>query len=167
MTDPIPSFPFTISATLARRLAEAADGFRNIDPIYIVANNNSPHLIEIYKNKAAADAALKDKNSDEWGLFGPFQTPDGCILNEIEQIEVKISYKDKTIVSKTFTGEIDSIFFNLSAVEKFVIPYYVSLYGAEYGFNLLNKLKESYTSSREPGRHKDGTSFVLPSGIEF
>ena len=152
-------FNTPMSASLARRLAEAADGFRNAGNIYFVVELNFPHAIKAFIDKGEADKYFKEKNLpvSEWGLFGPFKTDDevktGLNVEKIREVVLKISYKDKTPDQQIiFNGPIDALFFNLSAFEKFVFPYYAGLYGIEYTAKMREKLLEIYRTALQASK---------------
>ena len=145
-------FQTGISATLARRLAEAADGFRNVHQVYFIAGYKSPHPIKDFPDFESAKDYFEDKdlNKDDYGIFGPFKTTDDVQdlylpgVEDIEKVDLTIYFKSGQIQSESLPGRIDSIFLNLSSFEKFVFPYYCHLYGAEYAKKLRDNLISLY-----------------------
>jgi hypothetical protein len=143
------------SSTLARRLAEAADGLRNTDPVYFVAGYAFPHSIKDFPDYSSAEAYLKENkySLDDFGIFGPYQTKDDLEnyklvdIREISKVTLIVHFKDGTERKISLPGGIDSIFFNLSAFEKFVFPYYCHLFGVEYAKELRDALIAAYKES--------------------
>jgi hypothetical protein len=155
-------FQTSISATLARRLAEAADGFRNVHQVFFIAGYKFPHPIKDFPDLESAEIYFADKElpTDEYGIFGPFKTTDDVQdlellgVENIEKVDLTIYYKNGHIQSETLPGGIDSIFFNLSSFEKFVFPYYCHLYGAGYAKKLRDNLISQYEKYAKSGDTK-------------
>ena len=145
------------SSSLARRLAEAADGLRNTDPVYFVAGYAFPHSIKEFPDHSSAEAYLKENkySLDDFGIFGPYQTKDDLEnynlvdIREISGVTLSVHFKDGTKRKISLPGGIDSIFFNLSAFEKFVFPYYCHLFGVEYAKKLRDTLIAAYKENQK------------------
>jgi hypothetical protein len=145
------------SSTLARRLAEAADGLRNTDPVYFVAGYAFPHPVKDFPDYSSAEAYLKEHkySLDDFGIFGPYQTKDDLQnynlvdIREISDVTLIIRFKDGTERKISLPGGIDSIFFNLSAFEKFVFPYYCHVFGVEYAKKLRDNLIAAYKENQK------------------
>lgn len=178
-----------ISSALLRRLAEAADGYRNRGPVFFLArpkeNPESPTLFDIsqaYKEEVlttaqakAMGAAATEPQSQEpltelapadrekfqkflegeesgervFDLFGPFDTDDGkqpgVVITEIVLKVKKVdSDQEATLTIPTLSedGEVlyDCVFWSLSAVQKFAVPYYTRVSGTE----VANKMEASF-----------------------
>jgi hypothetical protein len=145
-------FPKNLSASLARRLAEAADGFRNVTQIFFIAGYKSPHSLKNFQDLVSAQAYFSEKGlqENEYGIFGPFKTNDEVHSSnylgaeDIKKVELTIHYKDGRKQKATLPGGIDSIFFNLSSFDKFVFPYYCHVHGAKYAEKMRQKLIAKY-----------------------
>ena len=143
-------FQSSIAASLAKRLGEAADGFRNVGEVYFVAGHEWPHKIKEFFDLQTAKDFLSGLDPNEFELFGPFDTTDELKSSnhngsrEIQSIDLIIKYKDGHQHKETLNGNIDSIFLNLSSFDKFVFPYYCHVYGASYAKTLRDKLIASY-----------------------
>ncbi len=145
-------FKSSIPASLARRLGEAADGFRNVGEVYFVAGYGKPHKIKHFFDSDSAakfmDGLKEDK--DKFEIFGPFVTKDELEndhltgAEDIVSIDLTIKYKDGNEHKQTLKGNIDSIFLNLSSFDKFVFPYYCHVYGAGYAKEFRDKVIASY-----------------------
>jgi hypothetical protein len=147
-----------ISASLARRLAEAADGFRNINKVYFIAGYDRPHRRKDFPDLESAQTYYSDlKDKHLYGIFGPYKTTDELKelnlagVESIDSIVMNIHYKNTTTQVVTLPGKIDSIFFNLSSFEKFVFPYYSKLFGVEYAKKLRDNLIVKYTNNTPAG----------------
>jgi|GEM_PF-4512892 len=123
-----------IRASLIRRLAEAADGIRNNKPIYFVAqlipDEETGHDVLGYF-KSAKDAfehstarALLD--SGNYLIFGPYQTDDDQDYRRKPIREIILVPENARSVLLNGT-KFDCIFWSLSAIDKFVVPYYVAI----------------------------------------
>jgi hypothetical protein len=147
------NYQIPISATLARRLAEAADGFRNVAQVYFIAKYEDPYTIKDFLDLTSAEIYFNENNysQDEYGIFGPYKTFDDVYdlqlrgVEDIEKIDLKIHFKTGGDCEEvTLYGCIDSIFFNLSSFDKFVFPYYCHLFGANYAKEMRDVLIAQY-----------------------
>lgn len=135
-TDPKPP----ISASLARRLAEAADGFRNTGEVFFIAGYARPHPIKEFPDFNSAKDFFDNNNlnESEFGIFGPYKTIDDLKdsnligVENIKSVELIIHFDNSETQNISLPGKIDSIFFNLSSLEKFLLPYYTGLFGVDY-----------------------------------
>lgn len=60
--------------------------------------------------------------------------------DSVVSITVAMRLKDSTEIQEKYgTGDLDALFFTLPAVDKFVIPYYVRLYGLAYAASLRDQ----------------------------
>lgn len=153
-----PISPRPISSSLARRLAEAADGFRNVDQVFFIAGYKRPHRIKDFPDSDSAEAyfAAKSLKEKDYGIFGPYKTTDDVAelnllgVENIVKVDLTLYFKNGKHQKVTLPGGIDSIFLNLSSFEKFVFPYYCHLYGVDYAKrlrdNLINAYKDESTS---------------------
>lgn len=131
-----------ISAALARRLAEAADGFRSGKPVYLVADYDAPARVLSFEGEGAEAAAEKAKREAaggaRLGVFGPFLTepdagPGGAARPEVLDVTVRVRLADGTTRTETIAGsEADALFWTRAAVDKFVVPYYAGALGLEH-----------------------------------
>lgn len=157
-------------ASLLRRLAEAVDGYRSGEALYVVAAWHFPHEVAgVFPSRALAMEAVRRRGLD-YAAFGPyFAPPDSgnemmvyslrlCPgLHEpdsycpdttlslsqavpyaaIKDITITIHSKDGTAVQSVLApGEADAVFFTLSAIDKFVMPYYTRIYGAQFAADM-------------------------------
>jgi len=152
----ITNYQIPISATLARRLAEAADGFRNINQVFFVAQYEAPYFIKEFYDVTSAENFFSDQGftESEYGIFGPYKTLD--ILNEdmyrgvedIASIDLTIHFNNGDVQNETINGNIDAIFLNLSAHDKFVFPYYCHLYGIDTVKKMRDDLIKKYKEDK-------------------
>src|SRR6266567_2095520 len=155
-----------MSASLLRRLAEAVDGYRSGDTLFVVAAWRFPHDVAgVFANRRQALEIARRRGVD-YGVFGPyFAPPDSgnemmvyslqfcpglhdpdswCpdttfALSQtvpyanIKDITITIHAKEGASVERVLApGQVDAVFFTLSAIDKFVMPYYTRVYGAQY-----------------------------------
>jgi hypothetical protein len=149
-----------LSASLLKRLGEAADGYRNGREIWCVVATKFPHDLEVFFSEAEANKDCKTKAKTH-AVFGPFLSggvqKDGN-ASEITDITLTIKQGGKSKKIKIDPKNMDCIFWSESAVDKFVFPYYAQLYGVEH----TAKMRKAITS--EGGvvicGHTDGTRWI-------
>jgi hypothetical protein len=159
-----------MSASLLRRLAEAVDGYRSGEALYVVAAWHFPHEVAgVFPSRALASEAVRRKGLD-YAAFGPyFAPPDSgnelmvyslrlcpglheldsycpdttASLSQavpyasIKDVTITIHAKDGTAVESVLPpSEVDAVFFTLSAIDKFVMPYYTRIYGAQFAADM-------------------------------
>ena len=148
-------FQFALPASLARRLAEAADGLRNVNQVFFIAGYKFPHPIKDFPDEPSAQAYLsylfeQGFSDKDFAIFGPYKTTDDVEnlnlvgVENIEKVDLTIHFKNGSQQNVSLPGGIDSIFFNLSSFEKFVFPYYCHLFGVEYAKKLRDNLISQY-----------------------
>ena len=122
-----------ISSELLRRLAAAIDGVRTGEPVYLVAAERSPHqVLGAYSTEADARAAAAAAAAPH-GVHGPYATRDpegGAGAGTVEDVVVTVRLADGTREARRFApDQVDALFLNLAAVDKFLVPYYAGQYG--------------------------------------
>jgi hypothetical protein len=162
-------FESSIPASLAKRLGEAADGYRNVGKIYFVAGYKKPHMIKVFFGLKEAKEFMSTQPPDKFEIFGPFETTDELNTSnlagaeDIKSIEVRIKYKDGYEHKETVPPDTDSIFLNLASFDKFVFPYYCNLYGANYVKKLRDKVLSKYKeNTQEDNDDKEKKSLFHP-----
>jgi hypothetical protein len=172
-----------MSASLLRRLAEAVDGYRSGDTLFVVAAWRFPNGVAgVFRNPREATEVAR-RRGVAYGVFGPyFAPPDSgnemmlyslqpCPgLHEpdswcpdttfalsqavpyanIKDITITIHAKDGASVERVLApGEVDAVFFTLSAIDKFVMPYYMRVYGAQFTADM----RAAYVRSLRASKH--------------
>ncbi|HEX2191486.1 MAG TPA: hypothetical protein VHG51_21420 [Longimicrobiaceae bacterium] len=138
-----------ISAAMARRLAEAADGFRSGKPVYLVVDYEDPERVRSFEGEGAREAAERARREGEaagegsrLGVFGPFLTegdPPGAAGAEVLDVTIRVRLPDGSTRTETFGGtEVDALFWSRAAVDKFVVPYYAAARGLEHAARLAD-----------------------------
>jgi hypothetical protein len=139
---PPPSATSPETASLLRRVAEAADGFRDGIPRYVVANQVHPHKVlgVFLKLEEARDTLAQLRTSDpasyaSYEVFGPYRAVEDPPMVEAdtteEVLEVVVKYRGGK--TTTYGGdEVDAIFWGLPAFDKFVAPYLTGVSGVRY-----------------------------------
>ena len=160
-----PSGPPT--ATLLKRLAEAVDGHRTGGTVFLVADLRPPHdVLAIFDSLEPARARVgTDPNL---GAFGPYLTerdpgamlgwfskcvhyqssmrpiicPGGPVrrMADVDSVTIHVRMRDGTSEIIPVQKGADAIFFTLSAIDKFAIPYYVRVVGLEDAARLRQRL---------------------------
>jgi hypothetical protein len=167
--EPTPA-PAAMSASLLRRLAEAVDGYRTGETLFVAAARSFPHDVAGVFTTSRQAAEIARRKGVDYGVFGPyFAPPDSgnemmlysvrpcpglhepdswCpdttfSLNQsvayanIKDITITIHAKDGAAVETVLPpGNVDAVFFTLSAIDKFVMPYYTRVYNAQYAADM-------------------------------
>jgi len=166
--EPTPA-PTAMSASLLRRLAEAVDGYRTGETLFVAAARSFPHDVAgVFTTSRQATEVARRKGVD-YGVFGPyFAPPDSgnemmlyslrpcpglhewdswCpdttfSLNQsvayanIKDITITIHAKDGSSVERVLAPQVDAVFLTLSAIDKFVMPYYTRVYNAQFAADM-------------------------------
>jgi len=145
-----------VSATMLRVLSEAADVYRTGRPVWLVADYRYPHnVLPGFTSRAAAQQAQKDSAAN-YGIFGPYVTPRDPIpatAPKVSRVQVTIQTSGGEQTQVVDPNKSDALFFSLSAIDKFVLPYYEKTYGAEYALRLRRKILEGLKSDHAYTRH--------------
>jgi hypothetical protein len=148
------------SASLLRRLGEAADGYRDGKDRYIVADRRFPHKVAgIFRTFAEAQS-LANARGGSYGAFGPFRTfddPPDYSAGPSDVLEVIVRRKDGE--RRYSADSVDALFWSLSAFDKFVVPYLAVVYGPQYAAQQreLYRLGKSPFASSQEVSHKRGS----------
>jgi hypothetical protein len=135
-------------ATLLRRLAEAADGYRDGRDKFVVAAQVFPHNVAgVFSSREEADRTARDsaKSANGYAVFGPYRTPpDTNVSREVDDVDSVVTYlKDKT--TRTYDGdEYDALFWSMPAFDKFVAPYLTFVAGADHA----QRQRQAYKDGR-------------------
>ncbi len=142
-------------ASLLRRLAEAADGFRDGRDKYVVADHEFPHHVLLVANtlREARDSLSRShlpKGSD-YRLYGPFRTPvDTGLVAKSEDEVVEVIVVTASGKRKSYDGrKYDAMFWGVPAFDKFVAPYLTAVYGVKYAA----QQRQLYLEGRSPLVH--------------
>jgi hypothetical protein len=145
-----------VSAFLLRRLAEAVDGFRG-EEVFCSARFTPDQDFDF-------KVAVKKKDDpfgavdDEVGIFGPFFTPEarGPDLKDTQIESITVKLKDGRVI-KVDPQKTDSLFWTVSAVEKFLVPYYASVNSAPFASLMLNSFDREGMVCMEHGPETEPT----------
>lgn len=162
-----------ISAALARRLAEAADGYRNIGEVNFLARYE-PDKVKLFdlsraypaKHTNPGDLDPEDRmklNHPDYDWFGPYDTKDSVVPKlTITRIVVWVmgeGEEERPIEIPTRPSPdpekkpFDALFWSLSAVEKFAVPYYARLHGGKYADQVVTDFiaDDFFLTGHRPG----------------
>jgi hypothetical protein len=128
----------TISATLLRVLAEAADVHRTGRPIFLVAAYRYPHRVAGAVPSRALAEKLRADSGAAFGIFGPYVTPGDSetASNRVLTVRLTLQTPEGRQTVDVNPDSADAVFLSLSAVDKFVIPYYTRTYGPGFAGRL-------------------------------
>ena len=152
-----------LSASLLKRLGEAADGYRDGREVWCVAATKFPHDLEVFFSESEANKYHSDHTRTH-SVFGPFKTGSevsaSSEVGEVVEITVTIKVAGKKKDVKIDPKKIDCLFWSESAIDKFVFPYYAQLFGVEHAAKMR---KQSFGQGGPIlAGHTDGTRW-LPS----
>ena len=128
-----PLRPGDITATMLRVAAEAADGYRAGREIHVLVTRGPNPRPSIYPTLEEARAAsLRGMGA----YVGAYRTPPDTLSPELGRVlRVQVTLLEATGDTIEWTVPLDSvdlIAWSMPAIEKFVVPYYARLYGADY-----------------------------------
>jgi hypothetical protein len=124
-------------ASLLRRLAEAADGFRDNRPRFVVAGRRFPHPVAgVFEDRYQADSALGPLSGDtmNYEVFGPYRSAElPAEVVEVDEVVDTVIVITRGGERKTFLGDrVDALFWGLPAFDKFIAPYLAATGGPRY-----------------------------------
>jgi len=142
------------SASLLRRLAEAADGFRDGRPRWVVIHRRGDRGHHDVRGvfRTFQEASFEAQRAGpEYAVFGPFVTvddPPDKSSTETDVVEVIV--RQKNGVEKRFSADsVDALFWTLAAFDKFIAPYLTSVDGVRYAA----EQRELYRIAESPLAH--------------
>lgn len=123
-----------VSAFLLRRLAEAVDGFRGQEVFCrsrFTPDAQFDFEVSVEPAEPSGLTTLAAKQDPDFGVFGPFLTPEakGPNLKDTRIKKITITLDDDRVVNVN-PKKTDALFWTVSAVEKFLVPYYASVNSA-------------------------------------
>lgn len=150
-------------ASLVRRLAEAADGYRDGRDHWIVADRkaykNNHKVAGVFDTFQEAEFTARRKGNG-YAAFGPFRTP-------MEEFLVPAGERVKEVIVVYVNGQkknygadsVDALFWGLSAFDKFIVPYLASVASAEYAAEQREAYRRdsSELAGSEQVAHKKGS----------
>lgn len=127
------------TASLARRVAEAAAGLSNGRRVWFAVQEDPPHRLRKHYDESAADEDVA--NNPGYLKVGPYRTQDETPNKRaIETIRIKFVGVAQELTYQG--GEVDALFFSLAALDKFYYPYYARLHGVETAAAMRKKYVE-------------------------
>jgi hypothetical protein len=127
-----------------------------------VAGYSFPHrVIGRFESLTAAQQLRADSGST-FGVFGPYVTPADAPPQGDSQVEsVFIRYRTpQGLKMRKLDPAVDALFLTMSAVDKFMIPYYSRVYGPKYADVLRGQLRV-----KRPGCHiATSPCYPVPDG---
>ena len=144
-----------MSAALLRRLAETADGSRDNQSRWVVASYPEPTdgKLKSFSSEDQAKAYCKELNDagGDYGVFGPYATSPGVGTNatghkmRVKRVAVVVDDGNGgELVNELPGDQYDALFWSASALDKFAVPYYVSMAGLAFG----NKVSSDFGQER-------------------
>jgi hypothetical protein len=138
---PPPNKP--VSVSLARALAEAADGYPGMETLYLVARYISTgdswafHITGPYTAWEHVAESLRERVLvGELGFFGPYDTTAAIMPVGMQADYVRVHLEDGSELKLPGLC-VDALFLSAAAVEKFALPYYERIFGPEYANDVM------------------------------
>ena len=140
------------SASLLRRLAEAADGYRDGRPRWVVIHRSGVQghhdVAGVFTSSEQANVEVQRAGPD-YAVFGPFVTVDDprdeSTPSPEDVVEVTVKQRDGKVILVD-PNKVDALFWTLAAFDKFVVPYLTRVDGARYAA----EQRELYRVGRSP-----------------
>ena len=142
------------SVMLLRQVAEAVDGTRTGGLVWVVVRDAAPQqVIDVVTSESAARALLQ-RDPRAYSILGPFRAPamddgfiDGCFhlrgsemvgycpmplrWGQIDSVSLRVRLRDGSVRITPIPVDADAVFLRWSGIDKFVVPYYVRVLGAD------------------------------------
>jgi hypothetical protein len=167
-----------VSASLLRVLGEVADVYRTGRPVFLVADYRFPHRVigRFPQTGATTNTArarrqaeqLQADSGSSFGVFGPYvtaQDPPDTTTSRIADV-ILVWQTPRGRVQRRLDPEVDALFLTMSAVDKFMIPYYDRLYGPRYAQDLraaiVIRRKPCHLGTNACFPHPDGSVTTIP-----
>jgi hypothetical protein len=153
------------SASLLRRLAEAADGYRDGRPRWVVIHRKGIEghhdVAGVFMSSEEANVVVQ-RTGPDYAVFGPFVTvddpPDESTPSPKDVVEVTIKQRDGEVI-RIDPNKVDALFWTLAAFDKFVVPYLTRVDGARYAAEQreLYRVGKSHLAKSALVAHKAGS----------
>jgi hypothetical protein len=153
-----------VSAFLLRRMAEAVDGHRG-KTVFCRARF-TPNAKFDFDVKVEEDVANLEAADDEFGIFGPFSTPEakGPNLDSTPIRSIVVTLNDGRVI-RVDPKKTDALFWTVSAVEKFLIPYYTSVNSVEMASGVLSSFNREGMVFAEHGPNTEPQVVHLANAV--
>lgn len=124
-----------------RALLEAASSYRQPGAFYLIGATVPPYtVIDAYSTRGAADSAAT-RAGPVYHVYGPYTGPTTPDPWEVLSITVRVRTAGGERTLEYNPRTVDAVFLSTSAVQKFLIPYYKSIYGPRVADSLLNAVR--------------------------
>jgi hypothetical protein len=118
--------------TQERVLAEAVSSYSDTGQFYLVTANARPFTpVGYYPTRPAADSAVARAGAG-YGAHGPYRGPATRDPWRVLSITVRIQTEAGERELHYDPHRVDAVFLSMSAVRKFMLPYYRRLYGDDF-----------------------------------
>ena len=144
----------------------------------VLAHAFPHHAAGVFLTREEADSALLDSGPDGWGVYGPIDSshelplppsriarcihlqsamnPGGgayCpgsffLLSEVDSVTIGVHGPWGSDISRFDPRLADAVFFTLSAIQKFAIPYYSGILGADYTAGMNAEITRLFREGR-------------------
>lgn len=165
------------TAGLAKRLAEAADSYRDGQYYYFVCLLNPTsdhpdydvHTASGSTNDFASSSAddLLNQLGSNYQKFGPFKTDTGDpAFLDFDSLQINLIKNNTVATTITIDNcHVDAIVLSLSAFDKFFLPYYTRLYGTSVASDFRSQAITALVSKKPP-THGDGTAYSTNASVQ-
>lgn len=160
---------------LLRQVAEAVDGTRVGGLVWVVVRHAQPQrVVEVVPTDSAA-RALQQLDPRSYSVLGPYQAPardDAFIIGcqhiigsvmvpycpmgmrwgAIDSLSLHVRLRDGSVRTTPIPLNVDAIFLRWSAIDKFVVPYYTRILGADSAAAMRRAMETGPAPRPAPGR---------------
>jgi len=117
--------------TQRRVLEEAVSSYSDTGHFFVVASTVSPFTpLDYYRTREAADTAA-GRAGTTYHVYGPYRGPRTRDPWRVLSITVRVQTDSGERELHYDPRTVDAVFLSMSAVRKFLVPYYRRLYGPE------------------------------------
>jgi len=132
------SLPIALNAQKSARLTqrrvldEAVSSYSDTGQFFIVAKNVRPFtVLGYYPTRESADSTANRAGAG-YRPFGPYRGPSTRDPWQVLSITVRVRTDSGERELHYDPRRVDAVFLSMSAVRKFMLPYYRRLYGSQY-----------------------------------
>ncbi len=131
------ALPSGLEPVVIKRLGEAMHGVRGQGPRWIAVQTVDPYGARVFRTEEEAENAGLN---DAWVIYATEDAGDGGNSSKppvgVQAETIRITFEDGRRSREHPVGDferigVDAVFLSRSAVEKFLVPYYASLYGPD------------------------------------
>lgn len=119
-----------------RALLEAASSYSQPGDFYLVGANITPYtVVGAYPVREAAESAAASRGGT-YQVYGPYHGPATADRWQVLSVSIRVRTDRGDTTVEYNPRNVDAVFLTMSAVRKFMLPYYRSVYGPQVADSL-------------------------------